>query len=260
MDNMGNMGNMGTMGTWSTRGTMGNMGNGRMLMGDMSQEGQLAQQANAITPMTPSAVMENVSQWAKEAKEMKLDSINKLAEKQAGLFQHCESLMLPMFETGQFADYKLSCEGTTIDVHKVILAARSPKFVEMMIQQPTIAVIQNVDLETLHLLIKFMYTGIVDITEINPNRIIKLLSAAEQFQVEMVKEGLEAALLAALAIQTAVDYLIIGEELELKDLKAVTIKFIGKNGREMREREDFRSKLKDYPHLMMELFEAASGN
>jgi hypothetical protein len=67
----------------------------------------------------------------------------------------------------------------------------------------------------------------------------------------------------------------------------MALRFIGQRSREMKERDDFRStmrglerpslntlllvllalltprpraKLKDYPHLMMELFEAAAGN
>lgn len=211
-------------------------------------------------PFARRGVVGAVSTWANEAKAQKTEPSNKLAEKQAILFQHCISVMLPMLETGQFADYKLECEGQTIDIHKVVLAARSTRFVEVFMQNPNIYVVADADLETLQRLIKFMYTGMVDIKEINPNRIIKLLSAAETYQVEMVKEGLEAALMGALALDTAVDYLIIGEELQLADLKAVALRFIGQRSREMREREDFRNKLKDYPHLMMELFEAASGN
>ena len=43
-------------------------------------------------------------------------------------------------------------------------------------------------------------------------------------QVEMVKEGLEAALMEHVETETVVDYLIIGEELQLVDLKAITLK------------------------------------
>ena len=40
----------------------------------------------------------------------------------------------------------------------------------------------------------------------------------------MVKEGLEGALMEAIGTETVVDYLIIAEELQLVDLKAVALK------------------------------------
>jgi len=168
--------------------------------------------------------------------------------------------MLPMLESGQFADYKLTCEDQTLNVHKVVLAARSPKMVEKMMLHQEAAVIEDTDIDTLRLLVKFLYSGQVDINDISPTRIIKLLSAAETYQVEMVKEGLEAALMENVDTETVVDFLIIGEELQLVDLKTIALKFIGQRSAEMKQREDFRSKLKDYPNLMMELFEVAAAN
>jgi len=201
------------------------------------------------------------SQWVnKDANNKKVEATNKLAMKHATLFHHYSNTMIPMLETGQYSDYKLVCGDNTYNVHKVVLSARSTRFVELFIQYPDSYVIQDIDDESLVTLIKFLYSGIVSVANINPTRIIKLLSAAEKYRVEMVKEGLEAALMEALDLNTVVDYLIIGEELQLADLKSVALRFIGARSREMREREDFRAKLKDYPHLLMELFEAASGN
>jgi len=201
-----------------------------------------------------------VSGWASEAAAQKVEQQNRLAEKQATLFKHTNSVLLPMLETGQLSDYKLQCGEEVLDVHKMILAARSPFFVEIMMKNPHQCVITNIDIDTLKLLVKFMYTSLVDISNISPAVIIKLLGAAETYQVEMVKEGLEGALMEAIGTETVVDYLIIAEELQLVDLKTVALKFIGQRSREMKQREDFRMKLKDYPHLMMELFEVAAGN
>ena len=157
-----------------------------------------------------------VSGWASEAKAQKVEQQNRLAEKQAALFKHTISTMLPMLETGQLSDYKLQCGEEVLDVHKMILAARSPFFVEIMMKNPHQCVITNIDLETLKLLVKFMpiahhtiiliriailsellsymsqifqvkfmYTSLVDISNISPAVIIKLLSAAETYQVSV---------------------------------------------------------------------------
>ena len=52
---------------------------------------------------------------------LKVEQQNKLAEKQAMLFKHSITTLLPMLESGQFSDYKLQCGDETIDVHKVVL-------------------------------------------------------------------------------------------------------------------------------------------
>ena len=70
-------------------------------------------------------------------------------------FDHTNSTLLAMLETGQLSDYKLLCEEEVLDVHKMILAARSPYFVELMMKNPEQCVITNVDMETLKLLVKF---------------------------------------------------------------------------------------------------------
>ena len=57
-----------------------------------------------------------------------------------------------MIWSGQFSDYKLQCGAEIIDVHKMILAARSPFFVELMMKNPQHCVITNIDMETLRLL------------------------------------------------------------------------------------------------------------
>merc|ERR1719210_1297186 len=101
-----------------------------------------------------------------------------------------------------------------------------------MMKNPQHCVITNIDMETLRLLVKFMYTSLVDVSNISPALIIKLLGAAETYQVEMVKEGLEGALMEGIETETVVDYLIIAEELQLVDLKAVALKFIGQRSSE----------------------------
>ena len=77
-----------------------------------------------------------VSGWANQAKSHKVEvktysmsrvsctqveQQNKLAEKQAMLFKHSITTLLPMLESGQFSDYKLQCGDEIIDVHKVVL-------------------------------------------------------------------------------------------------------------------------------------------
>ena len=142
-------------------------------------------------------------------------------------------------------------------VHRAIVAPRSLVMMNVMSLQPSPMLIRDVDSATLEILLRFLYSGKVDVFNINPAKIMKLLTAADLYQVELVKEGLEATLMENIQLDTAVDFLIFSEELQLSNLRRVVSKFICNKSREMKARPDF-GKLKQYPHLVMELFEHAS--
>jgi len=205
-----------------------------------------------------------VKGWANEALNelngKKDEHHNRKAEKKALLFDNNHSTMLSMLESGQLSDYRLKCGEEVVEVHKMILAAKSPYFVELIMKNPDECEITNVDIETLKLLVRFMYTSLVDVANISPSLILRLLKAAETYQVEMVREGLESALMERVELETVVEYLTIAEELNMVDLKAVALKFVTANSSVVKKRDDFRLKLRDYPDLLMELFQAISGN
>ena len=142
-------------------------------------------------------------------------------------------------------------------VHRAIVATKSHVLMNVMSLQNSPMLIRDVDSGTLEILLRFIYSGKIVAGGINPAKIMKLLTAADLYQVELVKEGLEASLMENIQLDTAVDYLIFSEELQLTNLRRVVSKFICNKAREMKARADF-GKLKQYPHLVMELFEHAS--
>jgi len=210
-------------------------------------------ETGALVPM--SSMMGSQMSQVQQKKE---NTEEKLQKYRADMFQVSASALLPMLETGQFSDYQLVCESTNIRVHKVILAAKSVGFASMISAYPSMGMVNDMDCSTLQTLVQFIYGGFVNISNLNPTSIMKLLTAAEKYQVEMVKEGLEAALIKNMTIDSVVDFLIISEELHLTELKDVAKNFICDKAKQMKEREDFRVKLREYPHLMIELFDAAS--
>ena len=72
------------------------------------------------------------------------------------LFDNNHSTMLSMLESGQLSDYKLKCGEEVLEVHKMILAAKSPYFVELIMKNPDECEITNVDIETLKLLVRLL--------------------------------------------------------------------------------------------------------
>ena len=199
-------------------------------------------QSSAPSPMEPP------SAWTVKAACKEAEQLTKLTKKQAALFQHQASTLLPMLQTGQFSDYRLQCDQMELHVHKVVLASGSAVFAERIRDNPDFCLVTETDFNTLSLLVRFLYSAQVDTDDLSPNKIISLLGAAQKFQVEMVKGGLEASLIGGLSVESVLDYLVIGEELQLKDLKYICLNFIEQHSREIPYVE-FRAKLKDYPNL-----------
>jgi len=185
----------------------------------------------------------------------------------AELLQHklrnrmfCQSGLsnLELLQTGELADYRLECEGTAYQVHKIILGSRSPVFRRIVKTEPVAMLVSDLDSLTLRMLLHFIYTGTVEVKDISPVSIMKLVGAADLYQVGFLKEGLQASLADNISVDTAVDYLIYSEELQLSELKKVVNMFICRNAKVMKERSDFKNKLSQYPHLILDLFSAAS--
>ena len=88
-----------------------------------------------------------------------------------------------MFETGEFSDYVIKCEGTEFKVHRVVLGPKSSVLMNVMSKCSSPMLIRDVDSGTLQDLLRFMYSGRVDVEGINPAKIMKLLTAADLYQV-----------------------------------------------------------------------------
>ena len=69
-------------------------------------------------------------------------------------------------------------------VHKVVLGPKSPVFMTAMDQEGPMLV-RDVDSGTLQVLLRFMYSGRVDVDNINPAKIMKLITASDLYQVMM---------------------------------------------------------------------------
>ena len=99
------------------------------------------------------------------------------------MFTRNAAANLQLLETGQFADYQIECEGTTFQVHRMMVAARSPVLMRIISTTHSPLVVSDVDSRTMHALLQFIYTGNVDVEDISPASIVKLLSAADLYQV-----------------------------------------------------------------------------
>jgi len=160
-----------------------------------------------------------------------------------------------LLESGQFSDVKIKCGGHTISCHKNILGSRSPVFNAMFIHnmtenQSSSIDIEDLDVETVKDMLKYMYAGRID----NLNtRSPRLLEAADKYALAELKEVCEDTLCSSLSVDSCLECLVLADLHNAEELKNAAVKFIVDRSEEFVDQVD---RFKAYPDLMAELFKA----
>jgi len=165
-----------------------------------------------------------------------------------------------MMEKKQFTDFKIICDGAETDCHKSILAARSDVFSamfenDMLENETNQVVIKDLVKEVIHPMIEYIYTGNVkDITTDTAH----LLKAADKYNLGGLKKLCEEALIKTLAVENCVDMIILADMYHAHDLKQMSKEMIVKNGAIVILQEGWKEKLKMFPYILCEIFEASA--
>lgn len=163
-----------------------------------------------------------------------------------------------LFETKKFSDAILSvADGKEIQVHKTILAARSPVFAamfqhEMKELKNNHVKITDVDYEVLHELLKFIYTGKVENLEIMAD---ELLAAADKYDLQRLKVLCEKELCENLSIENAAEILQLANFHGADQLKTQTIDFINANP-DVMDTIGWKKLKETFPLIIAEVYEA----
>ena len=120
-----------------------------------------------------------------------------------------------LFTDKQLSDVKIECEGQTFDCHQAILAARSPVFMAMftsnMKEKETKKVtIDDFKAEVVSEMLNFIYTGSVSSKDIGKIA-TELLTAADKYQLDLLKRLCEEVLCSTLKVSNCVEYLVVGD-------------------------------------------------
>ena len=154
----------------------------------------------------------------------------------------------------QHSDVTVKCGEKLFDCHQNILASRSQVFKMMfesnMKEKLTGSVeVKNMDHKVFEDLLKYIYTGeapsIGDHTE-------ELLAAADQYQLEKLKELCEAKLCPKLDVPNCIDLLVLGDLYHAITLKTAALKFVSKNITQI-DTCKWEPKLVAYPTLVAEV-------
>ena len=163
-----------------------------------------------------------------------------------------------IFEAGKFTDVTIVCQDREFECHKAILAARSTVLEAMFShnmkeERDSKVEIQDMDADTLHEMIVFMYSGKVAGLD---EKAADLLVAAEKYDLKELKLMCEDNLCVNLNLDNAIDMLVLADLHGANNLRLITLEFIGENGKKIITTEGWREKVKMYPDLMADMIVA----
>jgi len=163
-----------------------------------------------------------------------------------------------IFETGKFADCTVVTEGREFRCHKNILAGRSTVFDAMFthdMEENRKSKVDIIDLEgdTVHDMLVYIYSGKVSELACKADR---LLSAAEKYDLKELKAMCEASLSENITTENVLDLLVLADLHGATTVRQLALKYIVDNGKEIVAQQGWRDKLKMYPEIMADMFEA----
>jgi len=170
--------------------------------------------------------------------------------------QHFQDLD-QLFSSKLFADVTIRCGDKTFECHKIILASRSNVFKAMfesnMKEDITGCVeIENIVPEVFENLLQYIYTCKVQGTFHKMAK--ELLIAADQYQVEKLKELCEEKLKSTIDVENCMDLLVLAEMYHVPVLKSKALKMVSQNLETLCLKK-LKETLLAHPELMMAVME-----
>jgi len=164
------------------------------------------------------------------------------------------------FEQQEFTDFEIVCEDRNIRCHRVVLAARSPVFRAMLLndmEESAKAKVQPRDFnsQTMSLLLRFLYLGHLD-QELVDKHAESIFKAADYYEVTNLKKLCEKALMRKVTIGNMLDMMVLADMYKAPCLREATKNLIVSNSRELLKKRHWKEKLKDSPHLVFEILES----
>lgn len=156
---------------------------------------------------------------------------------------------LALLSSGWKADMLLRAGGEEMQVHSLILGARSPVFKCMfensMREQSSSAVeITDISIDTLRTLCRYIYTG--HITERCTERAIQdLLRAASKYEIVCLEHLCAIKLERGITVQSAADLLILAAQVNAEQLRSKCLKFVVDNLSEVQCTEGWTRLMQD---------------
>ncbi|KAF8771065.1 Speckle-type POZ protein B like protein [Argiope bruennichi] len=157
-----------------------------------------------------------------------------------------------ILDTGSLSDFKLKVDSEVFPVHKVLLAARSPVFNAMFTNDyketsSGQVLISDMDADTIRRFLIYLYSDTID--DLTMENATKLYFVADKYGVLCLKEICVSFLKDNLSSSSACSFLILADQHQDDELKAVAQDYISKHNSEILRSEDWQN-LEKSNHLL----------
>lgn len=164
---------------------------------------------------------------------------------------------LKLLTDNVLTDFTIKVQDKSIQVHKAILAARSPVFAAMLQHVDTnevktgILEIKDVEYNVVREMLTFIYCGksSSELNEIASD----LLIAADKYRLEELKSHCEHNLIQAINLENACDLLIIADMYGASNLRKKVIHFINQQPKKIVATSGWQTIISKYAHLATEI-------
>ena len=161
-----------------------------------------------------------------------------------------------IFHDGKFPDVTIVCQGREFPCHKAILAGRSPVF-EAMFSHSMKEKIENqvevvdIDADTFAEMLEFIYSSHVALN--SKVSIANLLVAAEKYNLVDLKKLCEERLCVQMSVNNVLDMMELADLHNAANLRAMALKFIGRNAKEVASQKEWRER---FPDVVVDIIDA----
>ncbi|XP_064487789.1 speckle-type POZ protein-like isoform X2 [Ornithodoros turicata] len=161
-------------------------------------------------------------------------------------------------ENTDFTDLTIVAENKTFRVHKVLLAARSPVFHAMFMndmkeKQESLVEVKDLSADVVREMLTFVYTDEA------PNlcsMACDLLQAADKYDLERLRSMCEEQIALCLTADTAVDALRLADRTNAAHLKRVATHYINTHADDVRKSDGWEAMIEEEPHLLECIYSA----
>ena len=163
-----------------------------------------------------------------------------------------------LFNNKTSSDAKIMCGNEEFFCHKIILSVRSPVFeamfqTDMIENNREVVLIQDIKPEVVKEMLHFIYTGVVSTENVMDEIGKDLLSAADQYQLEILKSKCEEKLCSSLEVSNSIELLVLAELHKAYKLRRMALRLVIRNMDTIVDTDVYEELVKHHPGLTMEI-------
>ena len=170
-----------------------------------------------------------------------------------------------LFGNKKFSDVKIRCGKVEFYCHKIILSGRSPVF-DAMFQSDMIenyleeVVVNNFKPEVVQEMLHYIYTGAPSTGNVMDEIGKDLLAAADQYQLDTLKNICEEKLCSSLEVSNSVELLVVANLYEASKLRRMALRLVAQNMDTIVNSDVYKDLLAHHPALTLEITKALVQN